>query len=93
MIGGQPFALTQAAAPPPPPTSVSGSVAGLSGKCPKLSFTVGSVSVTTTDKTQFVGAGCDKVDPGVNVNASGVLSDNVLQATSVAILKQSDPMP
>ena len=86
VIGGQPFTLTQSAAPSDT-LSVSGAVTDLIGKCPKLTFTVGSMSVTTTDKTQFVGGSCDKVDTGVAVNVSGTLSNNVLQATSVEIQK------
>jgi hypothetical protein len=89
VIAGQPFTLTQTAALVTSTLTVSGTVADLKGKCPNLNFTVGSMAVTTSDKTKFTGGKCGDVDLGVSVNVVGTWSNNVLTATSVDIPNNS----
>ena len=73
----------------PPASSASreanGEVAGLSGTCPSLRFTVGTQAVTTTAATAFVDGRCGDVAAGRRVEVSGVAQGNVLSASRVEL--------
>ncbi len=56
---------------PPPPPHVEGPVAGLTGACPALTFTLSGTTVHTTDKTVFEGGTCADVKEGVRAGAIG----------------------
>jgi uncharacterized protein DUF5666/BACON domain-containing protein/all-beta uncharacterized protein len=61
---------------PPPPTQLSGTLSGLSGKCPTVSFTVSSKTVTTTSATAFTGTACNDLRTGRAVLVTGTLQSN-----------------
>jgi len=81
--GGVVFTMTQAAAsgptPPPPTTpppqtvSLSGTISGLSGACPALSFTVGSTSVFAISSTGYSGGKCKDLRNGKSVTVTGTV--------------------
>lgn len=56
--------------------SVSGKVQSLSGKCPSLTFTVGSKTIVTDSSTDFAKFHCSDVKNGVAVSVSGTLQSN-----------------
>jgi hypothetical protein len=75
-----------APAPPPPPTPVqlSGSISGLSGQCPAVSFTVNSTKVVTNSTTSFIDGKCSDLKNGHNVSITGITqSDKSVLATIV----------
>ena len=61
--------------PPVPPGNearVSGAVAGLSGTCPALAFTVNGTAIATSTETRFDRGGCSAVANGVTVKVDGL---------------------
>jgi hypothetical protein len=83
--GDATFIISQVAAgsappptPPPPPqtTQLSGTLSGLSGSCPAVSFTVGGKAVTTTSATAFVGNACKDLKNGKGVTVTGTVQVN-----------------
>jgi hypothetical protein len=62
--------------PPPPTTQLSGTLSGLSGKCPTVSFTVSSKTVTTTSATAFPGTACKDLRTGRAVSVTGTVQSN-----------------
>jgi hypothetical protein len=60
-------------APPPPPTSLefTGTVSGLSGTCPALTFTAGGYDVVTDGNTVFTRGPCKRVSNGMEVDLAG----------------------
>jgi Domain of unknown function (DUF5666)/Putative binding domain, N-terminal/Viral BACON domain len=79
---GQTVSVTQEA-PPPRTIRLEGQVAGLSGACPTLRFTVRGQLVQTDLSTEFEGS-CRRIDNGDEVRVDGiVLPDNSVLATRV----------
>jgi hypothetical protein len=67
---------------------VEGTVSGLSGACPALTFTVKATKVTTTATTQFSDTTCSKVTNGVGVEVTGTRqTDGSIVARRVSINK------
>jgi hypothetical protein len=62
--------------PPPQTTQLSGTLSGLSGKCPSISFTVGSKAVTTNAATAFTGNACKDVRNGRSTSVTGTIQLN-----------------
>jgi uncharacterized protein DUF5666/all-beta uncharacterized protein len=62
--------------PSPPPTTLSGTMSGLSGKCPSVSFTVSSKTVTTNSATAFITTPCSGLRNGRAVSVTGTVQLN-----------------
>jgi len=64
--------------PPAPPstTQLSGTMSALSGKCPSVSFTVSSKTVTTNSVTAFTATACKDLRNGRTVSVTGVVQLN-----------------
>ncbi len=63
---------------------VHGTVSGLTGTCPALSFKVGSTTVVTTAGTQFKGTACSALANGTSVQVEGTkASTGIVTATQV----------
>ena len=82
-------------APAPPPSSekvhVEGTVSGLSGQCPALSFTVSGVAIVTNESTDFEKGSCKHVEHSRSVEVKGTRqSSGVVLATEVQISRGSD---
>ena len=61
-----------------------GAVSGLSGTCPSLTFTLGTLTVTTTGSTYFKDGACATVQNGMTVEVNGrPQTDGSLVATLV----------
>jgi Domain of unknown function (DUF5666) len=70
---------------------VSGSVSGLSGQCPALSFTVGGVAIVTNGSTDFKKGNCKQVEKSRGVDVTGNrLSSGAVLATEVEISRGND---
>lgn len=66
-------------------TEVSGTVSGLTGACPTITFMVRDRTITTTGNTHFDN-GCDKIKNNVRVEVKGALAANgALMATNVGL--------
>ena len=82
-------------APAPPPSSekvhVEGTVSGLSGQCPALSFTVSGVAIVTDGSTDFKKGNCRQVEHSRSVEVTGTRqSSGVVLATEVQISRGND---
>jgi len=64
---------------------IKGEVAGLSGVCPSLTFTVRGTMVATTASTVFAKSGCSAVANGRTVEVEGTKDGDVLTAKKVSI--------
>jgi hypothetical protein len=62
--------------PPPNGMRLTGSVSGVSGSCPTLTFTVNGITITTSSDTRFGPSGCSAVTNGVTVDADLVTQSN-----------------
>jgi Domain of unknown function (DUF5666)/Viral BACON domain len=70
--------------PPPSPVQLSGSISGLAGQCPAVSFTVSSTKVTTNSTTSFVDGKCSDLRNGHSVSVTGLVqTDKSVLATIV----------
>jgi hypothetical protein len=66
------------------PFEIAGSVGGLKGTCPAVSFGVNGFSVTTSSATVFEGAACSALKSGGKVTVKGLKqADGSVAATSV----------
>ncbi len=78
----------------PPAASASreanGPVAGLSGACPTLRFTVGTQVVITSAATVFVDGRCGDVAVGRRVEATGTAQGDSLSASRVELRGSPD---
>lgn len=82
--------LTQAAGssqqPPPPSLTFNGSVSGLVGVCPVITFNVAGRQVVTDANTRFTGGNCGSVRNGRSVEIEAEpISGNVVRATRVRL--------
>jgi hypothetical protein len=67
-------------------TTITGTVAALSGTCPVLTITVNDATIHTTSSTTFGGKACGDVKSGISVGASGTRqSDGSMLATYVSV--------
>jgi hypothetical protein len=84
IAGGLSFTVTQAAgtpaAPPPPPppplpqtVQLSGAMSALSGKCPTVSFRVGSTLISVNGQTSYSDGKCKDLSNGKQVSLTGTL--------------------
>jgi hypothetical protein len=65
---------------------VKGAVAGLTGTCPSLTFTVGGTKVATTANTRFDGITCARVQNGTIVEVEGQRqADGTIAAAKVEL--------
>jgi hypothetical protein len=79
--------------PPPPPekVNVEGTVSGLSGQCPALSFTVRGVAIVTNGSTDFKKGSCRHVEHSRSVEVKGTRqSSGIVLATEVEISRGND---
>ncbi len=70
-VAGQTVTVTQEA-PPPPPIRLEGSISGLTGSCPSVTFTLQGRVVRTNSATSFQG-GCNNLRNGVLVRVDGLV--------------------
>lgn len=89
-VNGASVTLTQAAGssqqPPPPSLTFNGSVSGLAGVCPVLTFNVAGRQVVTDANTRFTGGNCSSVRNGRSVEIEAEpISGNVVRATRVRL--------
>ena len=73
------------ASPPPSVQQFSGTVSGLTGTCPVLSFTVGGPLVRTDDGTEFIQGNCKHLSNGMDIGVTGTLTGGVVHATQVQL--------
>jgi hypothetical protein len=73
--GGLLFTVTQAAGTPSAPQTLqlSGAMSALSGKCPTVSFRVGSTSVSVNGQTSYPDGKCKDLSNGKQVSVTGTL--------------------
>jgi Viral BACON domain/Domain of unknown function (DUF5666) len=76
---------TPPASPPPLVQQFSGTVSGLTGTCPVLSFTVGGPLVRTDDGTEFIQGNCKHLSNGMDIGVTGTLTGGVVHATQVQL--------
>jgi hypothetical protein len=80
--------------PPPPPVLTEGTVSGLSGSCPAITFTVAGKSFTTESATRFGDAGCAAVVNGAKVGvASQTLASGAVRVLTVKVIPPPPPPP
>jgi Domain of unknown function (DUF5666)/Putative binding domain, N-terminal len=96
IVAGLTFTVTQGAAgtaPPPAPTptptvQLSGTLSGLLGQCPTISFTVNSTSVFAISSTTYSGGKCSDLRNGRSVTVTGTAqADGRVLATLIAVGK------
>jgi hypothetical protein len=94
IVAGLSFTVAQGAAgttpPPAPPQTVqlSGTLSGLLGQCPTISFTVNSTSVFAVSSTAYSGGKCADLRNGRAVTVTGtVQADSRVLATLIALGK------
>jgi hypothetical protein len=75
------------APPPPQTTQLSGTLSGLSGKCPSVSFVVSSKTVTTSGATAFTGNACKDLKNGRSTSVTGAVQ---LNGTVLAAIVDQD---
>jgi all-beta uncharacterized protein/uncharacterized protein DUF5666 len=96
VAAGLSFTVTQGAAgtaPPPAPTptppqtvQLSGTLSGLSGQCPTISFTINSTSVFAISSTTYSSGKCSDVKNGKSVTVTGtVQADRRVLATIIGV--------
>jgi len=79
-------------APNPPEAEVKGVIAGLSGACPSVSFTVAGQPVVTNGSTRFDGGACGDLRNGQTVEVEGVRQgDGSILANKVE--REDEPPP
>lgn len=61
---------------PPKTVAISGSIAGLGGACPSLTFTLGGAAVATNAATVFEGKACAAVATGDRAGVDGTRQGN-----------------
>jgi len=72
-------------------SELKGAVSGLTGNCPRVSFTVGGTKVTTSEITQFDQVRCGDIRNDMVVEVTGSReSDNSIAATKVEIDDDED---
>ena len=76
---------TPPASPPPSVQQFSGTVSGLTGTCPVLSFTVGGRLVQTDDGTEFIQGNCKHLSNGMDIGVTGTLTGGAVHATQVQL--------
>jgi hypothetical protein len=80
---------------PPPPTpkkvDFDGSVSGLSGRCPTVTFSAGGRTIVVDRSTDFKKGNCDDLRGGQEVSGSGETQSNgSIKANSINIKKGKD---
>jgi hypothetical protein len=73
--------------PVPMPVQESGTVSGLSGRCPAIGFVLNGESVSADSATTYSGGHCGDVKNGVHVTVSGTESNATITATAIQISK------
>ncbi len=75
IAGGLSFTVTQAAGTPAAPQTLqlSGAMSALSGKCPTVSFRVGSTTVSVNAQTSYSDGKCKDLSNGKQVSLTGTL--------------------
>jgi Domain of unknown function (DUF5666) len=76
--------------PPPEPggekIDLKGTVSGLHGSCPDITFAVSGRKVTADRNTEFKKADCDAVKNGVSVEVKGLTrTDGTVRASQIEI--------
>ncbi len=80
--------------PPPPPLMAEGTVSGLSGTCPTITFTVAGKSFTTEAATRFGDGGCAAVQNGTKVAVTyQTLSSGAVRVLAVKVIPPPPPPP
>ena len=86
-IGGQRVTVTQAGRPLQGRQELRGRVAGLTGTCPALAWSMDGVRVTTDRSTAFVANSCGRLRNGVEVEVKGDAHAGVVAAKQVRIVE------
>ena len=67
-------------------TELNGTVAGLSGSCPAIRFTIDGIPIRTDSSTDFRRGNCADVRNGMSVRANGIFqSDGTILASRVEL--------
>ncbi len=67
------------------PNEVEGRIAGLSGTCPSLTFTIGTTPVTTSTGTTYEGVTCATLANNLRVEVEGTLTGSTLASAKVEL--------
>lgn len=67
------------------PNEVEGRIAGLTGTCPSLTFTIGTTTVTTSSATTFSGVACTALANNAKVEVEGTLTGTTLAAVWIEL--------
>ena len=68
----------------------AGSIAGLRGSCPSITFSLGGTAVSTSSVTLFAGPACGQLSDGIAVSVDGYRqTDGSIAATSVSQMGSS----
>jgi hypothetical protein len=66
------------------PITFRGTVSGLTGTCPAVTFTVDGRAVSTSSATNFKGGNCAKLEEGDTVSVRGLLTlEGIVNATEI----------
>jgi hypothetical protein len=80
--------------PPPPPVLTEGTVSGVSGTCPAITFTVAGKTFTTDAQTRFGALGCAAVKNEVKVAVATQTSPaGVVRVLTVKVIPPPPPPP
>ena len=70
---------------------IEGTVSGVSGTCPTVTFTIKTTKVTTTASTQFTGGQCTQLVNGKSAEVAGARNaDGSITATRVSVERSDD---
>jgi hypothetical protein len=80
--------------PQPEPTEVEGTISGLTGACPAVTFMIGTTKVTTDSTTTFAGGACQQLANGGKADVRGAKQpDGSIKAARVSVEEVPKPEP
>jgi hypothetical protein len=81
-------------APQPEPTEVEGTISGLTGACPAVTFMIGTTKVVTDSTTTFAGGTCQQLANGGKADVRGTRQpDGSIKAAKVSVEETPHPEP
>jgi len=80
-----PTPVPPAPTPTPSVQQFNGTVSGLTGTCPVLSFTFGDLLVHTDNGTDFIQGNCKHLSNGMDIGVTGTLTGGAVHATQVQL--------
>jgi hypothetical protein len=77
--------------PPSPPTQVDGTIVMRSGRCPNLTFAIGTTTIVADSSTGYRNGGCDNLRIGRDVAVTGTVQpDHTVRATHIELTNNDD---